>query len=677
MGGRRPCVAAERGACSRRNQPRDCDLLELRPTFYYSLPGSGYVPPHLRGGQGPPREAHDDRGPPPPRGPPSYGGGGGYGGSYGGGGSRGYGGGGSGGYGGGYDRGYGGGGYGGGGYGGGGYGGGGYGGGYGGRGGYRGNRGGWGGAVEEKDPFAEDEAIKEEADSVFGGENTGINFDAYEDIPVEATGRDVPEPIKSFEDFDMAPGLMANVRRCKYTKPTPVQRYSIPIGIAGRDLMACAQTGSGKTAGFCFPIIGSILKDPNFQPGARGRKAYPLALVLSPTRELASQIYDEARKFTYQTGIRPVVVYGGAPQQQQLRELERGCDLLVATPGRLIDIIDRARVSLENVRFLALDEADRMLDMGFEPQIRRIVEGENMPPVGHRQTLLFSATFPKEIQRLASDFLSDYVFLAVGRVGSSTDLIVQVVEYVPSSDKRQMLLDLLQSVEKGLTLIFVETKKGADALEDFLIRHGLAATSIHGDRTQQEREAALRAFKSARAPFLVATDVAARGLDIPHVTHVINYDLPTDIDDYVHRIGRTGRAGKKGLATAFFCEKDNGIAHKLQEILSETNQEVPSWLGSLGNQRSSGKGRGGRSRFGGRDYRQGQYGGGGGGHHSGGGGYGGGGGGYGNGGGGGGYGGGGGGYGGGGGGYGGGGGGYGGYNNYGGGGGYGSSSAWD
>jgi ATP-dependent RNA helicase DDX3X len=305
-----------------------------------------------------------------------------------------------------------------------------------------------------------------------------------------------------------------------------------------------------------------------------------------------------------------------------------------------------------------------MLDMGFEPQIRRIVEGENMPRVGVRQTLLFSATFPKEIQRLASDFLSDYVFLAVGRVGSSTDLIVQVVEYVPQADKRQMLLDLLQSVEKGLTLIFVETKKGADALEDFLIRHGLAATSIHGDRSQGEREAALKAFKSARAPFLVATDVAARGLDIPHVTHVINYDLPTDIDDYVHRIGRTGRAGKKGLATAFFSEKDNGIAHKLQEILSETNQEVPGWLQSLGAQRSSGKGRGRNSRFGGRDYRQGQYGGHGG--HGGGGGGGGGGyghsGGYGNGNSGG-Y-----------------GGGYnsygGGYNNY-GGGGYGSSSAWD
>jgi hypothetical protein len=288
----------------------------------------------------------------------------------------------------------------------------------------------------------------------------------------------------------------------------------------------------------------------------------------------------------------------------------------VATPGRLIDIMDRARVSLERVQFLALDEADRMLDMGFEPQIRRIVEGENMPRAGERQTLLFSATFPKEIQRLAADFLHDYIFLAVGRVGSSTDLIIQVVEYVPQGDKRQMALDLLQSLEGGLTLIFVETKKGADALEDFLIRNGLPATSIHGDRSQQEREAALRSFRTGRTPVLVATDVAARGLDIPHVTHVINYDLPSDIDDYVHRIGRTGRAGKKGLATAFFSDKDSGIAAKLQEMLAETNQEVPGWLTTMAQRAFPGSGgrRGGRggNRFGGRDFRQDRGGGGGG-----------------------------------------------------------------
>eukprot|EP01024_Parvocaulis_polyphysoides_P061230 TRINITY_DN6766_c0_g2_i1.p1 TRINITY_DN6766_c0_g2~~TRINITY_DN6766_c0_g2_i1.p1 ORF type:complete len:330 (-),score=49.51 TRINITY_DN6766_c0_g2_i1:212-1201(-) len=264
------------------------------------------------------------------------------------------------------------------------------------------------------------------------------------------------------------------------------------------------------------------------------------------------------------------------------------------------------RSSLEQETIGSCKVADRMLDMGFEPQIRQIVEKEDMPKTGQRQTLLFSATFPKEIQRLASDFLHDYVFLTVGRVGSSTDLIVQHIERVNQQDKRSILLDLVQAVE-GLTLIFVETKKGADALEHFLLQNGFASTSIHGDRSQQEREFALRSFRSGRTPVLVATDVAARGLDIPHVTHVINYDLPTDIDDYVHRIGRTGRAGKKGLATALFSEKDSGLARALVDTLLETKQDVPTWLKAISassapygakNKRS------GSGKFGGRDYRR-------------------------------------------------------------------------
>jgi ATP-dependent RNA helicase DDX3X len=268
-----------------------------------------------------------------------------------------------------------------------------------------------------------------------------------------------------------------------------------------------------------------------------------------------------------------------------------------------------------------------MLDMGFEPQIRQLVEQRDMPRTGERQTMLFSATFPKEIQRMASDFLHDYVFLTVGRVGSSTELINQTVCYVPSYyDKTQMLLDLTEAVP-GLTLVFVETKRGADQLEDFLCEQGKPATSIHGDRTQQEREAALKSFRAGRTPILVATDVAARGLDIPHVTHVVNFDLPTDIDDYVHRIGRTGRAGKKGQATALFGDKDAGIARALMDVMSEAGQEVPSFLGGFASRSSYGgrsKGRsGGGSKYGGRDYRN-HGGGGGGGGGYGGGGYGGG-----------------------------------------------------
>ncbi len=486
------------------------------------------------------------------------------------------------------------------------------------------------------------------------GESTGIDFEMYEDIPVECSPP-WEDSIKTFQDIDFGAAVNKNIERCKFKNPTPVQKYAIPISIARKDLMACAQTGSGKTAAFCFPIIHGILTR-GLQGGPRGgRKTFPIALVIAPTRELAIQIHEESRKFAYQTGVRSVVVYGGAPAAQQFREMERGCDVLIATPGRLIDLVDRAKISLSMVAYLALDEADRMLDMGFEPQIRQIVEQRDMPPPGERQTMLFSATFPKEIQRMASDFLKDYIFLTVGRVGSSHNLITQQVEYIQGyEDKKSMLMDLVSAVQ-GLTLVFTETKRGADQLEDWLSRQGFPSTSIHGDRTQQEREYALKSFRSGKTPILVATDVAARGLDIPHVTHVINFDLPSDIDDYVHRIGRTGRAGKKGLATAFFTDKDGGLARPLMELMEEAGQEVPSFLGGFASRGFGGGGgrRGGGRRggggFGGRDFRSGGGGGGGGG------GWGGGGGGYG------------------GGGYGGGGGGYGG----GGGGGYGRSDAWD
>lgn len=456
----------------------------------------------------------------------------------------------------------------------------------------------------EANPFGEevDEPFDEQ-------ESSGINFDAYEDIPVETSGENVPPPVNTFAEIDLGEAVNNNIRRCKYVKPTPVQRHAIPIALSGRDLMACAQTGSGKTAAFCFPIISGIMRG-QFPRPPRPRMALPLALILSPTRELSCQIHEEARKFAYQTGVRVVVAYGGAPINQQLRELERGVDILVATPGRLVDLLERARVSLEMIRYLALDEADRMLDMGFEPQIRKIVQQTDMPPPGVRQTMLFSATFPKEIQRLAADFLATYIFLAVGRVGSSTDLIVQRVEYVQETDKRSHLMDLLlaqmaNSGKQCLTLVFVETKKGADSLEHWLCMNGFPATAIHGDRTQQEREQALRAFKSGRTPILVATDVAARGLDIPHVAHVVNFDLPNDIDDYVHRIGRTGRAGKSGLATAFFNEGNSSIARSLADLMQEANQEVPAWLSRYAARSSyGGKSRRGAGRFGGRDFRR-------------------------------------------------------------------------
>eukprot|EP00252_Welwitschia_mirabilis_P022340 TRINITY_DN6014_c0_g1_i3.p1 TRINITY_DN6014_c0_g1~~TRINITY_DN6014_c0_g1_i3.p1 ORF type:complete len:359 (-),score=48.79 TRINITY_DN6014_c0_g1_i3:106-1182(-) len=247
---------------------------------------------------------------------------------------------------------------------------------------------------KEENPFADDDGPLSSTEE----ENQGINFDAYEDIPVEVSGDSVPLPVSSFEETSMGNGIIENIRKCKFKRPTPVQRYAMPILLAGRDLMACAQTGSGKTAAFCFPIIEGIMKFCTPQRTRGARTAYPFGLILAPTRELSSQIHSEAKKFAYQTGVKVVVAYGGAPMSMQLRELERGVDILVATPGRLVDLLDRARVSLSMVRYLALDEADRMLDMGFEPQIRKIVQQTDMQPAGRRQTMLFSATFPMEIQ---------------------------------------------------------------------------------------------------------------------------------------------------------------------------------------------------------------------------------------------------------------------------------------
>jgi len=471
-------------------------------------------------------------------------------------------------------------------------------------------------------PLSRNERVEQELFGSRGSEPSGINFDRYEDIPVEATGTDVPPPIEDFRNVKMTEIIASNIEMARYTKPTPVQKHAISVILAKRDLMACAQTGSGKTAAFLVPILNRIYETgpapvANQRPGyGRRSKQYPLALVLAPTRELATQIFDEARKFSYRSHVRPCVVYGGASVGDQMRDLENGCHLLVATPGRLVDMLERGRISLEHCRFLVLDEADRMLDMGFEPQIRRIVEGDNMMPTGERQTLMFSATFPKEIQMLARDFLHDYIFLAIGRVGSTSENITQKVVWVEEQDKRSFLLDLLDAAglnqggpsEASLTLVFVETKKGADQLDEFLYRENFPVTSIHGDRTQREREEALKRFRAGRSPILVATAVAARGLDIPNVKHVINFDMPSDVEEYVHRIGRTGRMGNLGLATSFFNDKNRNLTKDLVELIVESNQELPQWLEALAMEtRSFGggkpRGRGGKGQFGSRDYR--------------------------------------------------------------------------
>ncbi|KAI8087698.1 P-loop containing nucleoside triphosphate hydrolase protein [Gilbertella persicaria] len=421
--------------------------------------------------------------------------------------------------------------------------------------------------------------------------HSGINFDKYDNIPVEVVGHDPSDALTTFEDTQLDNHLRTNIQLARYKVPTPVQKHSVPIVLKGNDLMACAQTGSGKTAGFLFPILSAMFSrgpkpDPQEPPIKKGyqsyRKSYPQALILVPTRELASQIFNEARKFCYRSYVRPCVAYGGADIQQQLRLIDRGCHLLVATPGRLVDILERRRVSFQNIQYLVLDEADRMLDMGFEPQVRRIVEGEDMPSPADRQTLMFSATFPENIQALARDFMKEYVFLSVGRVGATSENITQNIVLLREDEKRARLIQVLEEHkdESGLTLIFTETKRMADTVCDFLNENNHAATAIHGDRVQSEREAALDMFRKGTTPIMVATAVAARGLDIPNVKHVISYDLPSDIDDYVHRIGRTGRAGNTGIATAFFTHGNRFLSSELVKLLQGASQQVPGWLQS-------------------------------------------------------------------------------------------------
>jgi len=474
-------------------------------------------------------------------------------------------------------------------------------------------------ANQKREPPSAAEANARELE-LFGTQGAqGINFAKYDDIKVEVK-KGTGETGTSFSDFALLalhPTIRRNLSLMNYATPTPIQRHAIPSALAGEDLMCCAQTGSGKTCAFLLPVCTQLVK---VQPKFDGKAASPRCIVLAPTRELAIQIELEAQKICHQIPfLRPVAVYGGASQRKQIRDLAFGADIVVATPGRLTDFCDRSLVTLDRVEFLILDEADRMLDMGFEPQIRRLVLQSGMTPKDRRQTLMFSATFPPKIQLLAAEFLRAYTWIAVGRVGSTTDSITQV--FVKASpDKRhklKLVVAALRNGPTGRTLIFVQKKRTATWVKNLLCKGGpsdgdsderfppIPAEDIHGDRSQPQREAALAAFRSGTCRVLVATDVAARGLDIGGVEHVINMDLPTadeEFDSYVHRIGRTGRAGHTGLATSLYVpglapKVGNGkIANQLVLQLKEAKQDVPSWLEAEcsggGGRTSSGGGRG-------------------------------------------------------------------------------------
>jgi len=439
-------------------------------------------------------------------------------------------------------------------------------------------------------------------DSLFDlGITSGINFERFDKIPVKVSGENAPNPVQSFEAMGLREHLLGNIKKSGYQKPTPIQKTAIPCVMANRDLMGCAQTGSGKTAAFLLPIIHKLLED-GVDPHSGEEPQKPEAVVVAPTRELAIQIKEEARKFSSGSTIKPVVAYGGTSVGFQLSTLFKGCNILIATPGRLLGFVEMGKVSFENVKYLVLDEADRMLDMGFLPDITKIACHSTMPKKGERKTLMFSATFPDTVQHMALDFLHDYLFLTIGIVGGASKDVTQTVFEVEKFSKREKLLDILREVGTDRTLVFVETKRNADFLASALSSEGFPTTSIHGDRLQREREEALSDFKNGSKPILVATAVAARGLDIKGVAHVVNYDMPKDIDEYVHRIGRTGRVGNTGKATTFFDPgHDSGVAGDLTKILSDAGQEVPDFLGSD----MSGFGDGGGG-FGGSDIRSGQ-----------------------------------------------------------------------
>ncbi|MGE3108512.1 MAG: DEAD/DEAH box helicase [Phycisphaerales bacterium] len=350
----------------------------------------------------------------------------------------------------------------------------------------------------------------------------------------------------------LASHLLRAVEEEGYTKPTPIQAQCIPPGILGRDVLGCAQTGTGKTAAFALPILHRLGEMP-IDKSRRG-PAIPRALILSPTRELASQIGESFATYGRHTGLTHTVIFGGVNQFHQVRALHRGVDILVATPGRLIDLMEQRLVILTAVSILVLDEADRMLDMGFIQPIRRIVAALPGPPAP-RQTLLFSATMPKEITHLAEALLKNPVRVSVTPVASAAPLITQRMYSVPRARKVSLLQHLLREAGVKRAVVFTRTKHGADKLCRKLSHAGVAALAIHGNKNQNQRTRALESFRAGEIKVLVATDVAARGLDIDDVTHVFNFELPVEPEAYVHRIGRTGRAGATGLAVSF-CDED-------------------------------------------------------------------------------------------------------------------------
>ena len=365
----------------------------------------------------------------------------------------------------------------------------------------------------------------------------------------------------SFESLGLAPALLRALDDQGYANPTPIQAAAIPLVLEGRDLMAGAQTGTGKTAAFALPLLQKLGNDHATQPTRK-----PRVLILTPTRELAAQIHDNLRAYGKYVHVRTTVVFGGVGMGGQILALRRGVDIIVATPGRLIDHMDRHNVDLSGIDTLVLDEADRMLDMGFAPALRRIM---GALPKTSRQTLLFSATFAPEVKALAAQFMHHAQEVQVAQPNAVATGVHHRVHPVDAERKRDLLLHLLAVDSRRQTLVFARTKHGSDKLARYLGQHGFRVAAIHGNKSQNQRTRALADFKAGKVTVLVATDIAARGLDIAQLPAVVNYDLPMVAHDYVHRIGRTGRAGAEGLALSLVSREEEGLLRDIRRLLKQ------------------------------------------------------------------------------------------------------------
>ncbi len=363
--------------------------------------------------------------------------------------------------------------------------------------------------------------------------------------------------MQTFSELSLRDALNTNLVAAGHETPTEIQALALPAALAGRDIIACAQTGGGKTAVFALPILNSL---------DHSESAHPRALVLVPTRELAVQVEAAFAQYGKGTGLRGVAIYGGAGMGAQINRLRRGVDLIVATPGRLFDHLEQGTVDLSHVTVFVLDEADRMLDMGFLPQVQRIVRHMG---TGKRQTMLFSATMDDAVEKLAQTYLTDPERIDAQPRSSAVPQIEQVVHRVMPSEKGDLLLNVLHEAREGggTALVFTRTRHGADRLEKTLSLAGIRSGCIHGDISQNQRERVLSRFRSQHLDVLVATDVAARGIDVPHITHVVNYDMPVCAEDYIHRIGRTGRAGRSGKALTFVTPGDTPQLRAIEKLV--------------------------------------------------------------------------------------------------------------